>query len=60
MKFLFKHGILCMVFFLGCSYGFSIRSNVARVSDEVYEPHTGPIEVFLKTPNLKKNISKLP
>jgi len=48
MKSFFKHGILYMVFFLGCSYGFSIRSTVARISEEKYEPHTGPIDVFFE------------
>jgi hypothetical protein len=48
MKSVFRHCFLCIVCLLGCSYGFSIRSNVARVSDEAYESHEGPIDVFFE------------
>ena len=48
MKSFLKHSFVCIVILLACSYGFTIRSNVARISDEAYEPHEGPIDVFFE------------
>lgn len=48
MKIVIRCGLLCIVSLLGCSYGFTISSNVARISDEPYEPHTGHVGIFFE------------
>ncbi len=41
---------LCSIvlFFLACSHGFSVSSNIARISDEKFEAHENPIDVFFE------------
>ncbi|NIR49943.1 YbjQ family protein [candidate division KSB1 bacterium] len=49
-----KYSLFCMVFLLGCSYGLSTRTNVARISDTDYEPHERPIDVLFEDSKTEK------